>query len=65
MRMEDQFDAILYTGGGASEPPLPRVSAKACAEPGYLKMRLARIVIAGLPPGEAAAIEKGCSGARK
>jgi hypothetical protein len=64
MRMEDQFDAILYTGGGAPEPPLRRVSAKACAEPGYVKMRTARIAIAGLPPGEAAGIEKACAQGR-
>jgi hypothetical protein len=64
MRMEDQFDAILYTGGGPPAPPLPQVSAKACADPGYLKMRSTRIAIAGLPPEDAARIEKACAGAR-
>jgi hypothetical protein len=64
LRMEDQFDAILYTGGGVPDPPLPRVSAKACAEPGYLQMRLARIAIAGLPAAEGVAIEKACAEAR-
>jgi hypothetical protein len=30
-------------------------SSDACADPSYLRMRLARIALAGLPPGEAEA----------
>jgi hypothetical protein len=60
VRMEDQMDAILYTGGGKPDPPIPLVSPRACADPGYVQMRLARIAIAGLPPAETAAIQKAC-----
>jgi hypothetical protein len=33
LRMEDQVDAILYTGNGTPDPPSPRVSPQACADP--------------------------------
>jgi hypothetical protein len=61
--MEDQFDAILYTGA-AHQSRRSHACAKASAEPGYVKMRAARTVIAGLPPGEAAGIEKACAEGR-
>jgi hypothetical protein len=61
--MQEQVDAILYTGGGTPDPPIARVSPSTCAQPGYLDMRLARIALAGLPPVEAAAIREAC-GAR-
>jgi hypothetical protein len=49
--MQDQFDALIYTG-----PPAPRtvsqLSPALCADPGYMKMRLARLQLATsiLPP---------------
>jgi hypothetical protein len=50
--MQDQFDALIYTGPPA---PLPvsRLSPTLCADPGYMKMRLARLQLTTsiLPPG--------------
>ena len=52
MRMEDQADAILWRG--VSPPPTPvLLSKETCEDPAYLPMRLKRIALAGLPPGEA------------
>jgi hypothetical protein len=60
MRMEDLADAILWNG--VSAPPTPiLLSKETCAEPGYLPMRLARIALAGLPPGEAEAAKRACA----
>jgi hypothetical protein len=59
LRMEDQVDAIIWNGG--NRPPNPVLLSKAtCADPAYLPMRLARIALAGLPPGEAAAVKRAC-----
>ena len=59
MRMEELADAILWNG--VSAPPSPiLLSKETCADPGYLPMRLARIALAGLPPGEAAAARRAC-----
>lgn len=59
MRMEDQVDAILWNGG--NRPPNPvLLSKETCADPAYLPMRLARIALGGLPPGEAAAVKRAC-----
>ena len=50
--MQDQFDALIYTG-----PPAPlkvsQLSPTLCADPGYMKMRLARLQLATsiMPPG--------------
>jgi hypothetical protein len=58
-RMEDQVDAILWMG--VTRPPAPGLLSKeTCADPGYVPMRLARIAIAGLPPGEAEAVKRAC-----
>jgi hypothetical protein len=47
-RVEDHFDAILYLGPESSMTmgmlPYPR-----CAEPAYLEMRVARMVLSGMP----------------
>lgn len=60
MRMEDQVDAILWNGG--NRPPNPvLLSKETCADPGYLPMRLSRIALAGLPPGEADAARRACA----
>ena len=59
MRMEDQVDAIMWNGG--NRPPNPvLLSKETCADPAYLPMRLARIALGGLPPGEAAAVKRAC-----
>jgi hypothetical protein len=57
LRMEDQVDAILYVGRGSTPPPL---SPTLCADPQYVKTRLERIAIAGLPPAEAERIKRFC-----
>ena len=60
MRMEDQVDAIIWNGG--NRPPNPvLLSKETCADPGYLPMRLARIALAGLPPGEADVARRACA----
>jgi hypothetical protein len=47
-RVEDHFDALLYLGPESSMTmgmlPYPR-----CAEPAYLEMRVARMVLSGMP----------------
>jgi hypothetical protein len=59
MRMEDQADAILWWG--VNRPPTPvLLSKETCEDPAYLPMRLKRIALAGLPPGEADAVRKAC-----
>ena len=59
MRMEDQTDAILWRG--VTPPPNPvLLSKETCEDPAYLPMRLKRIALAGLPPGEADAVRKAC-----
>jgi hypothetical protein len=61
MRMEDQVDAILWMG--VTRPPTPALLSKGtCADPEYLPMRLRRIALAGLPPGEADAARRACGG---
>lgn len=59
MRMEDQVDAIIWNGGNRPANPVP-LSKETCADPAYLPMRLARIALAGLPPGEADAAKRAC-----
>jgi hypothetical protein len=63
MRMQDQVDAILWMG--VTRPPAPvLLSKETCADPEYLPMRLARIALAGLPPGEAEAAKRACAAAQ-
>jgi hypothetical protein len=59
MRMEDMADAILWNGVTAPKTPI-LLSKETCADPAYLPMRLARIKLAGLPPGEGEAAKKAC-----
>ena len=60
MRMEDQVDAILWMGVTRQPSPV-LLSRETCADPAYLPMRLARIALAGLPPGEAEAARRACA----
>jgi hypothetical protein len=63
MPMEDQIDAIIWNGNPPTKPIL--LSAETCADPSYLRMRLARIALAGLPEGEAEAVKRACAVHRK
>jgi hypothetical protein len=59
LRMEDQFDAVLYLG-----PPdtitFAALSPRLCGEPEYLRMRLARIALVGAPAAEAEWLKEAC-----
>lgn len=56
-RVEDQVDAILYTGPDRTSAPL---SPTLCADPNYIKVRLERMAIVGLPQGEADRVKRLC-----
>ena len=58
-RLEDVVDAILYVGP-VSGRTTAGISPLFCADPGYLKMRLERILLIGLPPGEAEKVKREC-----
>lgn len=59
LRMEDQFDAVLYLGP-QSEFTRSRLSPALCADPAYMKMRLERIAEAG-PQSEADRLREYCA----
>jgi hypothetical protein len=59
LRMEDQYDAILYMGPQSARTSAP-ISSALCADPAYIKMRLDRIAMVGLPPGEGDAVRRAC-----
>ena len=59
-RLEDIVDAILYVGP-ASGRTTAGISPALCADPGYVKMRLDRIALMGLPPGEADVVKRQCN----
>lgn len=59
LRMEDQFNAVLYLG------PVPTITFAAlspalCRDPTYLRMRLARIALVGGPESEATWLKEFC-----
>jgi hypothetical protein len=60
LRMEDQFDAILYLG-----PPSAMTNAQPsralCSDPVYVRTRLARMALVGLPPPEIDRLKQLCS----
>ena len=58
-RAEDILDAVLYVGPD-SRRATAGISPALCADPGYVKMRLERIALIGLPPGEAAKVTREC-----
>jgi hypothetical protein len=62
LRMEDQFDAVLYLGpkSAITVPPVV-ASATRCADPAFLPRRLARIALGGLPPIEMERAKALCS----
>lgn len=57
LRMEDQFDALLYLGR-PSELTIARVPRSLCADAEYMKMRLGRLTMLGMqdrpPPAPSA-----------
>ena len=57
-RLEDIVDGILYTGPDKTSSGIwPQL----CADPGYVKMRVDRIALAGLPPAQADAVKRVCN----
>ena len=60
-RMEDQVDAIMYVGS-PSEITYRSLSPALCADADYLKMRLARFALVGLPPAAADRVKQFCAG---
>jgi hypothetical protein len=49
LRMEDQFDALLYLGP-PSDITISQLPVALCADRGYMEMRLQRLTLAGLQP---------------
>jgi hypothetical protein len=58
--IEQQLDAVLYFGTSAEDVRL-QYSNEPCTRPGFLKERLRRITLTGIPRFEAEAIEKLCA----
>jgi hypothetical protein len=63
LKMEDQFDAVLYLGPrSAITVVAPRqLSPELCADPEFLPKRLARLALTGLPPIEAERLKQLCA----
>lgn len=61
LRMEDQFDAVLYLGH-PSTITFSQPSGTLCADPDHVKTRLARIALVGLPQSEADQLKQICAG---
>jgi hypothetical protein len=59
--IEQQLDAVIYFGTNAEDARLQPSNA-VCARPGFLKERLRRITLVGIPRFELEAIEKLCAG---
>ena len=57
-RLEDIVEGILYTGPDKTSSGIwPQL----CADPGYIKMRVDRIALIGLPPPQADAVKRVCN----
>ena len=63
LKMEDQFDAVLYLGPRSAITVAPRreLSPELCADPEFLPKRLARLALTGLPPIEAERLKQLCA----
>jgi hypothetical protein len=57
-RLDDIVDGILYTG---PEKTSAGIWTQLCADPGYVKMRVDRITLIGLPPAQADAVKRVCN----
>jgi hypothetical protein len=62
LRMEDQFDAVLYLGA-RFEITHANLPFSLCADPAYMKMRMERFALVGLPPDAAERLKRYCAGA--
>jgi uncharacterized protein (TIGR03435 family) len=62
-RIEDHFDAVLYLGPASSRTSSP-LSYPRCAEPEYVQMRVARMMLAGSPPAVADRLTQECAAAQ-
>ena len=58
--IDQQLDAVIYFGTSADDVRI-QPSTEPCAQPGFLKERLRRIALVGIPRFEAEAIEKLCA----
>ena len=58
-RVEQEIDAVLYVGPASGRTTAP-LSPVLCADPNYVKIRLERIALVGLPPGEADIVRRLC-----
>ena len=61
-RIESHFDAVLVLGAPASLR-LGRLSYPRCAHPDYVRMRIVRMGIAGLPPSSGERLREECAAA--
>jgi hypothetical protein len=59
-RLEDIVDGILYVGP-ASGRTTSGIWPQLCADPSYVKMRIDRITLVGLPQAEADAVKRVCN----
>jgi len=57
---EDQFEAVLYLGPPSSIA-VSTWTRELCADDAYMKMRMERMALAGLPPSEANALKAQCA----
>jgi len=60
--IEDHYDAVLYLGATVT---LGRLPYPRCAEPDYVKMRVARMVATGMPPTVGDRLAADCDAARR
>jgi hypothetical protein len=60
MRMEDQFDALLYLGPPSAFTFSPQ-SPGLCSDPDYMEMRLRHMGLAGLPQAQADRLKQTCA----
>jgi hypothetical protein len=60
LRMEDQFDAVLYLGPSAAMTTA-QPSPALCSDRAYVAARLARMTLIGLPPPELDRLRQLCS----
>lgn len=63
LRMEDQFDAVLYLGR-RSTLTSARLSPTLCRDADYIRTLLARMPLAGLPPSETERLKQFCQSSK-
>jgi hypothetical protein len=61
-RIEDHFDAVIYLGP-ASSRTTGLLEYPRCSEPEYVRMRVARMVLSGLPPTASDRLAADCAAA--